>query len=296
MVSELPLTDTYVSRLRNAFVNDSSVNIKFSKTQLSKIIQFWGFLFTSLLRIPNLFELLDSFATSLIKSFREKVARKAFLNQKKIFFVDAGVNVLGEKVNALGSKKVNKRISGNTSLGITLTNSKEKDIIRIIKSLEDTRIISKETTRKNNSQNGGLTNFPALLTRVALPLIKNLLMPLPKRVLIPLGLTAAASATDVVIENKIFRWGMNKLIISNKEIDDIIKIVKSLEDAGLLINSVSETIKNEVKKQKGGFLPMLLGTLAPSLLGSALAHKGLLKASERVIRADKGRNRFGQDF
>ena len=55
------------------------------------------------------------------------------------------------------------------------------------------------------------------------------------------------------------------LIISNNEIEDIIKIVKSLEDPGLLLKGVTETVQNEVKEQKGGFLIMLLGTLGASL-------------------------------
>ena len=54
------------------------------------------------------------------------------------------------------------------------------------------------------------------------------------------------------------------LIISNNEIEDIIKIVKSLEDSGLLLKGVTETVQNEVKEQKGGFLSMLLGTLGAS--------------------------------
>ena len=60
------------------------------------------------------------------------------------------------------------------------------------------------------------------------------------------------------------------LIISNDEIKDIIKIVKSLEDSGLLLKGVTETIQNEVKKQKGGFLSTLLGTLGASYLGDLL--------------------------
>ena len=60
------------------------------------------------------------------------------------------------------------------------------------------------------------------------------------------------------------------LIISNHEIDNIIKIVKSLEDSGLLLKGVTETVQNEVKEQKGGFLSMLLGTLGASLLGNLL--------------------------
>ena len=56
----------------------------------------------------------------------------------------------------------------------------------------------------------------------------------------------------------------------NEELKDIIKLGKSLEDSGLLIKAVSETIKNEAKGQKEGFLGMLLGTLGASLLGNLL--------------------------
>ena len=62
-----------------------------------------------------------------------------------------------------------------------------------------------------------------------------------KSVLIPLGLTAAVSATDAVIQRNIFRSGMTPLIISNEEMSDFIKIATSLEDAGVLIKVVSET-------------------------------------------------------
>ena len=60
---------------------------------------------------------------------------------------------------------------------------------------------------------------------------------------------------------------MTTLITSNNKIEDIIKIVKSLEDSGLLLKGVTETVQNEVKEQKGGFLSVLLGTLGASLLG-----------------------------
>ena len=93
-----------------------------------------------------------------------------------------------------------------------------------------------------------------------LPLMKNVLRPLAKNILILLGLTAVALATDKAIQKKNFVLGIT-LIISNEEIDDIMKIVKSLEDSGLLIKGVSETIKNEAKEQKGGFRGILLGTL-----------------------------------
>ena len=117
------------------------------------------------------------------------------------------------------------------------------------------------------------------LLKTGLPLIKNVIKPLAKCVLIPLGLTAAASAADAGIHKKILGSGHNNntttLIISNNEIEDIIKIVKSLEDSGLLLKGVTETVQNEVKEQKGGFLSMYLGTLGASLLGNILAGKGI---------------------
>ena len=72
---------------------------------------------------------------------------------------------------------------------------------------------------------------------------------------------------------------------------DVIRIVKSLVDSGLLLKVVSETIQNEAKEQKGGFLSMLLGTLGASLLGNILAGKGINRAGEGVIRAGDGNKR-----
>ena len=71
---------------------------------------------------------------------------------------------------------------------------------------------------------------------------------------------------------------------------DILKIVKSLEDSGVLLKGVSETIQHEAKEQRLGFLSMLLGTLGASLLGDALS-KGL--SGKGVIRADEGTFRAG---
>ena len=81
------------------------------------------------------------------------------------------------------------------------------------------------------------------------------------------------------------------LIISN---NDLIKIVKSFEDSGLLINGVTETVQNEIKEQKGGFLSMLLGTLGASLLGNLLTGKGInkSKAGEGIIRDGEGYNKM----
>ena len=77
---------------------------------------------------------------------------------------------------------------------------------------------------------------------------------------------------------KMLRSGFTTLIISNKEMEDIVKIAKSLEDSGLLIKVVSETIKNEAKEQKGEFLGMLLGSLGASLLGNLLTGKVTIRA------------------
>ena len=77
--------------------------------------------------------------------------------------------------------------------------------------------------------------------------MKNVLQSLAKSVLIPLGLTAASSVVDAGIPKKRLGSGSTALIISNEETKDIIKIVKSLEDSGLLLKGVSETIQNEAK-------------------------------------------------
>ena len=117
------------------------------------------------------------------------------------------------------------------------------------------------------------------LLKTGLPLIKNVMKPLAKSVLIALGLTAAASTADAGTHKKTLGSGHNNnitLIISNDEINDIIKI-KSLEDSGLLLKEVTETVQNEVKEQKGGFLSMLLGTLGATLLENLLTGKVKVK-------------------
>ena len=99
------------------------------------------------------------------------------------------------------------------------------------------------------------------LLKTGLPLIKNVIKLLAKSVLIPLGLTAAASAADAGIHKKILGSGNTTLIISNEEMNDIMKIIQALEDSDILLKGVTNTIKNETMEQKGGFLSMLLGTL-----------------------------------
>ena len=158
-------------------------------------------------------------------------------------------------------------------------------------------------------QSGGfLGRLLGPLLKTGLQLIKNVIKPLAKSVLIALGLTVAASAADAGIHKKILGSGHNNnitLIISNDEINDIIKIVKSLEDFGLLLKGVTEIVQNEVKEQKGGFLSMLLGTLGASLLGNLLTGKGIYRAGkgkginragEGIVRAGYGNNNNKMDF
>ena len=109
--------------------------------------------------------------------------------------------------------------------------------------------------------------------------MKSVIKPLVKSVLIPLGLTTAASAADAGIQKKILGSGTTNLIISNEEMNDIMKIVQALEDSNTLLKGVTKTIKNETKEQKGGFLSMLLGTLGASLLGNSLSGKGIVRES-----------------
>ena len=83
-------------------------------------------------------------------------------------------------------------------------------------------------------------------------------------------------------------------MISNEEMNDIIKIVQALEYSNILLKRVTKTIKNETKEQKGGFSGMLLGTLGASLLGNLLTGKGILRAGsgnskgKGILRAGSG--------
>ena len=112
-------------------------------------------------------------------------------------------------------------------------------------------------------QKDGFLRFLVPLLKSGLPLLKYVMKPLGM-----LGLTAAESATDAAINKKFLGSGNHTtLIISNDDMQDLLKIVKSLEDSGILLDGITETVKNEVKEQKGGVLPMLLVTLGASLLG-----------------------------
>ena len=102
--------------------------------------------------------------------------------------------------------------------------------------------LSKTQLHKTGQSGGFLDRLLGPLLKTGLPLIKNVLKPLSKSILIPLGLAAAASAADATIHNNMFASGMKTLIISKEEINDILK------KSGLLIEAVSEIIKHEAKE------------------------------------------------
>ena len=112
----------------------------------------------------------------------------------------------------------------------------------MIKSLENRWILLKRTTRKITSKEGGFLNFLRPLMIAGIPLMKSVLAPLAKSVLLPFGLSVAILVKDASIQKNINGSGTTSLIISKKKMEDIIEIVKSLEESGLLLKEISETI------------------------------------------------------
>ena len=142
-------------------------------------------------------------------------------------------------------------------------------------------------------QSGGfLGKLLGPLLRAGPPLLKSVIKPLGL-----LGLTAASSSIDAGVQKKIYGSGATALVISNEEMN-IMKIVQALENSRILLKGVTETIKNETKQQKGGYLSLLLGTLASALLGDMLSssssEKGIARAGygnkqgKGIVRAGYG--------
>ena len=185
---------------------------------------------------------------------------------------------------------------------LLLTNTQVSNLLKAFANNSSANIKLSKTQLSKMIQSGGfLGKLLAPLLKTGLHWISNVIKPLAKSVLIPLGSTAA-SAADAGIYKKILGSGnTTTFIISNDEINNIIKIVKSLEDSGLSIKGVTETVQNEVKEQKGGFLSALLGTLGASLLGNLLTGKGIYRAGkgkginragEGIVRAGYGNNKM----
>ena len=153
---------------------------------------------------------------------------------------------------------------------LLLTNRQVANIRQAFANHSSTDIKLSKTQLSKMIQSGGfLGRLLGPLLKTGLPLMKSVIKPLAKNVSIPLGLTAATSAADAGIHKKILGSGNNNnksLIISNDEMDEILKIVKSLENSGVFLKGVSETIQHEAKEQRGGFLGTLLDTLGASCL------------------------------
>ena len=141
---------------------------------------------------------------------------------------------------------------------LLLTNRQVENIPKAFANHLSTYIkLSKTQLSKMIQSVGFLGRLLGPLLKTGLPLMKSVIKPLAKSVLIPLGLTAAASAAYAGIHKKILGSGHNNntaLIISNDEMDDILKIVKSLEDSGVLLKGVSETIQRKAKNKEKDFL------------------------------------------
>ena len=177
----------------------------------------------------------------------------------------------------LGIRNFNKDGRPHELLLTTRQNTKLRNAVN---NNSATDIKLSKTQIKKIIQSGGFLD--KLLGKLAGPLIK-VAMPLAKNVLSPLGLTAAMSAIDGSIQKKIHGSGV-KLIIEQEDMKDIMKIIKALENSGILLKGVSKAIKNETKGQRGGFLSMLLGTLGASLLGNLLnGGKGVMRAGEESV-------------
>ena len=110
--------------------------------------------------------------------------------------------------------------------------------MKLIKSLERKRILLKGITRKTSSEEGGFLNFLRTLMTAGLPLMKSVLTPLTKKVLSPFGLSAEMSAVDAAIQKKIYE-SRTTALLSNDKIDDIMKIVESLESRLIIKQIIS---------------------------------------------------------
>ena len=194
---------------------------------------------------------------------------------KKVFKSNEGATL------RLGIKNFNKVELLHELLLITRQNTKLRNAINNNLAID---IKLSKAQIKKLIQSGGFLG--KLLSKLAGPIMK-VAMPLAKNVLAPLGLTAAMSAIDGIIQKKIYGSGI-KLIIEEEDMNGIMKIIEALENSGILLKGVSNTIENETIEQRGGYLSMLLDTLGASLLGNLLTGKGIMRAADAMVRAGSG--------
>ena len=198
-------------------------------------------------------------------------------------------------------KKIQDAIKNNNGTTIRLSNKNfnknqllhelyltqkqmEKLIEKVRNNMSTDKKLSKVQINKIIKEGG---NLGKLLMSFLPKLIKPVIS-IGKNILAPLGLSAAMSATDAAIQKKMYGSGITTLIISNDDMNDLIKIVTALEEHDILLKGTNKTIKDKTKKQEGGFLSMLLGTLGASLLGKLLPGKGLYRAGKGMYRTGQG--------
>ena len=152
-----------------------------------------------------------------------------------------------------------------------------------LKHLQTTNIKLSKTQISKIIQSGTfLDKFLGQLMKVDLKLMKNVIKRSAKSVFIPLGLTDTASTVDAGIHKTIIVPGRlselerqtKKLIISDEEMNDILKIIESFEESSLLMKGVTKTIENETKEQSANNIGILLTTLKGNSLGYMLPGKG----------------------
>ena len=151
---KLLLTDTQVSKVRQASVNGSSTNVKFWKTRFSKTIQSGGILTELIAAIPQAMFLAGK---EVLKAVLETTGKATE------YYINKGINNL------------NTKFRSSKSSGIAIANNELKDIVKVIKSIENRGILLKGRTREITSQQGGFLNFPRLLVTTGLPLMKRVL-------------------------------------------------------------------------------------------------------------------------
>ena len=179
----------------------------------------------------------------------------------------------------------------NLPYELLLTTRKTTKLRNAIENNLSTDIKLSKTQISKIIQSGGFLSL--LLSKIAGQLMK-VTVPLAKNILASLGITAAASAIDAKTQKKMHGSGTTNLIISNEEMNDIMKIVQVLGDSNILLKGIAKTIKNKTKEQKRGLLAMPLGSLGANLSGNMLTGKGMLKAGygnkegKEMLRAGYG--------
>ena len=172
-----------------------------------------------------------------------------------------------------------------------LTNTQDSKLFKPFANIFSANIkLSKTLLNKIRQMRGYLSRLLWPVPKTGLSLTKHVLKPIAKNYFNTIRLyNSSISNRCSNSQKKYLGLPQENYQISNEEINDITRIVKSFKESGLLVTRMSETIENEAKEQKGGYLEMLLSTLGASILGNLLTGKSTIRAGEDTIRA-------GQEF